>query len=24
VRVDPAPSLYERLPSLYKQLRAWL
>jgi membrane fusion protein (multidrug efflux system) len=23
VRVDPAPSLYERLP-LYKQLRAWL
>jgi membrane fusion protein, multidrug efflux system len=24
VRVDPAPSLYERLPSLYKQLRARL
>jgi membrane fusion protein (multidrug efflux system) len=24
VRVDPAPSLYERLPSLYKQVRAWL
>jgi membrane fusion protein, multidrug efflux system len=24
VRVDPAASLYERLPSLYKQLRAWL
>jgi membrane fusion protein, multidrug efflux system len=24
VRVDPAPSLYERLPSLYKHLRAWL
>ena len=24
VRVDPAPSLYERLPSLYKQVRTWL
>jgi membrane fusion protein, multidrug efflux system len=24
VRVDPAPSLYEWLPSLYRQLRAWL
>jgi membrane fusion protein, multidrug efflux system len=24
VRVDSAPSLYERLPPLYKQLRAWL
>jgi membrane fusion protein (multidrug efflux system) len=23
VRVDPAPSLYEQLPSLYKQARAW-
>jgi membrane fusion protein (multidrug efflux system) len=24
VRINPAPSLYERLPSLYKQARAWL
>jgi membrane fusion protein (multidrug efflux system) len=24
VRVDPAPSLYEQLPSLCKQLRTWL
>ncbi|MFL6822998.1 MAG: HlyD family secretion protein [Xanthobacteraceae bacterium] len=24
VRVNPAPALYERLPLLYKQVRAWL
>jgi membrane fusion protein (multidrug efflux system) len=24
VRVDPAPSVYERLASRYGQLRAWL
>src|SRR5262249_4920900 len=24
VRVNPAPSLYERLPSLYERLRAWV
>jgi membrane fusion protein, multidrug efflux system len=24
VRVDPRPSLYERLPTLYNKLRAWL